>query len=151
MARLRRRRPGHLVVVASFTAVTMYVIISSIISCVYIPSASTANFHNEGLHNFELISQSTIDYNKIPALQVWKEYQDNHSHQRLIRMSHSRTYQVVYYSCPHSAGNILHDFLNQVLVAIALNRTMLVKYNDKETCEYLNEGYSFILRLTDRK
>jgi hypothetical protein len=83
------------------------------------------------------------------ALQLWQEYQEQHSHESLVQHPHNRQFQVVYYSCPHAAGNILHDFFHQVLVAVALNRTMLVKYSDKKTCERVNEGYSPILCLTD--
>jgi hypothetical protein len=36
----------------------------------------------------------------------------------------------------------MHDFFNQVLVAIALNRTMLWKYYDMHTCQNVSKGYS---------
>ena len=47
-----------------------------------------------------------------------------------------RKFLVVYYSCPHAAGNLLHDMYNQVIVGIATNRTVLLKYNDHVTCQY---------------
>jgi hypothetical protein len=47
---------------------------------------------------------------------------------------HNRKFLTVYYTCPHAAGNMLHDFYNQVLAGIVLNRTILLKYNDLETC-----------------
>jgi hypothetical protein len=88
----------------------------------------------------------------LPFEQVWKDYQQQHSQQALLlelrgsdkkddSENGNRTYQVIYYSCPHAAGNVLHDLFNQVVVAIVMNRTMLWKYNDRDTCQATRKGF----------
>jgi hypothetical protein len=85
-------------------------------------------------------------------IQILRQYQTMHSQQTLQRefaeqqqqqeeedASPSvldRNFLVAYYNCPHAAGNLLHDLFNQVITAIALNRTLLIKYNDHTTCQY---------------
>jgi hypothetical protein len=55
---------------------------------------------------------------------------------------------VVYYSCPQAAGSLLHDcFLNQVLVVVTLNRTMLWKHNDPKTCNATRKGFGGLVCL----
>jgi hypothetical protein len=76
-----------------------------------------------------------------------KDYQQWHSRQALEQNSHGRKFQVVYYSCPQAAGNLLHDVFNQVLVAIALNRTMLWKYNNPEACNATRKGFGGVVCL----
>jgi hypothetical protein len=83
----------------------------------------------------------------LPPQQVLKDYQQWHSRQALEQNSQGRKFQVVYYSCPQAAGNLLHDVFNQVLVAVALNRTMLWKYNDPQTCNATRKGFGGLVCL----
>ena len=55
----------------------------------------------------------------------------------------NRTFAVVFYSCPSRAGNILHVFWNQVLLSVATNRTLLLKYADFITCQQFLEHTGF--------
>eukprot|EP00529_Nitzschia_sp_RCC80_P000962 CAMPEP_0113475110 /NCGR_PEP_ID=MMETSP0014_2-20120614/18945_1 /TAXON_ID=2857 /ORGANISM="Nitzschia sp." /LENGTH=545 /DNA_ID=CAMNT_0000368007 /DNA_START=36 /DNA_END=1670 /DNA_ORIENTATION=- /assembly_acc=CAM_ASM_000159 len=79
-------------------------------------------------------------------IETMKEYVTIHSSDVLRRefpiqnankkQTTDRKFLVVYYSCPHAAGNLLHDTYNQVIAGIATNRTILIKYNDHVTCQY---------------
>jgi hypothetical protein len=76
-----------------------------------------------------------------PPLKILRQYRLDHGADVLRNeFDHTpatfqtRKFLVVYYSCPHEAGNLLHDFYNQALTAVILNRTILLKYNDAQTC-----------------
>jgi hypothetical protein len=95
---------------------------------------STSNYHE--LFRLHSIEQHLLQ----PPQQILKEYIQWHSKEHVLNNNNNNNnnhhqqqqkYQIIYYSCPASAGNILHDVFNQVIVAIALNRTMVWKYYDK--------------------
>jgi len=78
-------------------------------------------------------------------VQIMELYREQHSVQALeSEMSANigngkpspttRTYAVAFYSCPHSAGNRLHEFLNYAMWSVVTNRTLLWKYFDRPTC-----------------
>ena len=59
--------------------------------------------------------------------QVLDQYRERHSVDTLQQefssnsqqLSQNRQYLVVYYSCPHAAGNMLHDMYNQLFCFIS--------------------------------
>lgn len=85
----------------------------------------------------------------LPPQKILRDYIRQHSEQVLRRESDlgNRRFQVVYYSCPQAAGNLLHDFFNQVILAISLNRTILWKYNDPQTCNEVRKGFGGLVCL----
>jgi hypothetical protein len=80
-----------------------------------------------------------------PAMQVWENYKQWHSHEALLRQPDHRSFIVGYYSCPMQAGNRLHDFWNSLIVAAITNRTLLWKYFDSQTCQRVNQGYNSLI------
>jgi hypothetical protein len=83
----------------------------------------------------------------LPPQEVFKDYREWHSHESLLRQPENRSFIIGYYSCPLQAGNRLHDFFHALITAIAVNRTLLWKYYDKETCSH--RGGSFNKDLCD--
>jgi hypothetical protein len=70
------------------------------------------------------------------------QYISRHGVEALRRYPHDRQFAVVYYNCPHRAGNALHSFFNMMIWAIANNRTMLWRYDDRaarNTAEYCDQ------------
>jgi len=51
-----------------------------------------------------------------------------------------RKFLVSYYSCPESAGNRLHHFMNGMLWAVVTGRTLLYDVFDNETCHKLSKA-----------
>ena len=51
-----------------------------------------------------------------------------------------RKFLVSYYSCPESAGNRLHHFMNGMIWAIVTGRTLLYDVFDNETCHSLSRA-----------
>jgi hypothetical protein len=52
----------------------------------------------------------------------------------------TRLYTVVYYSCPHSAGNWLHYFVASMNWAMLMNRTIVYKYMNANECNTLRNS-----------
>jgi hypothetical protein len=81
-----------------------------------------------------------------PPLRVFRQYQQWHGRNILERewqgnsdSFNHRRYSIVYYSCPHQAGNRLFHFFNAVVWSIVTNRTLLYQYFDRETCQSVLE------------
>ena len=95
-----------------------------------------------GVDKHASLSQQALSSTKsFPPLQVLTQYRHMHGDailQRELQDSpstfHNRKFLVVYYSCPHEAGNLLHDMMNQIIAGMALNRTILLKYNTPNVC-----------------
>jgi hypothetical protein len=77
----------------------------------------------------------------LPPVKAMEQYIQWHSVESLHRQPHNRTFAVAYYSCPLQAGNRLHHFMNDLLFAMATNRTVLWKYWDRESCMQLGNTY----------
>lgn len=56
-------------------------------------------------------------------------YNNDHTEKLTVRK-----YAIMFYQCPVSAGNRIHEALNDFLYAIISNRTLLWKYYDSEAC-----------------
>jgi len=72
---------------------------------------------------------------------VIEQYKKWHSVDALRRNpdARNRKFAVAFYSCPYSAGNRLHEFFNDLLFSILLNRTLLWKYpSSQEVCHQYN-------------
>jgi hypothetical protein len=63
--------------------------------------------------------------------QVLEQYLEWNGDEALRKQPGKRQFAVVYYHCPHRAGNALHTFLNSVIWAIITNRTLLWRYDEK--------------------
>lgn len=91
------------------------------------------------LEEFRIQYESVSD---LPGpLAVIEQYKALHSEEALRRNPHNRTFLVAYYQCPVSAGNWLHQFTSDFFWSILLNRTMLWKFVDYDTCHYLVSQY----------
>jgi hypothetical protein len=98
--------------------------------------SSTVFFGSRDLYSTIGIRQSAL----LPVEKLWEDYKTWHSENSLERDPWNRKFQVIYYSCPQAAGNLMHDFINQVIISVATNRTMLWKYSDQETCYNIRKG-----------
>lgn len=78
---------------------------------------------------------------KIEPLQVLRDYISWHSADAIATSWDQRKYIVLNYNCPHQVGNVIGNFLNNFLIAIVTNRTLVYKYDDdcgrapEEACE----------------
>ena len=70
-----------------------------------------------------------------------QEYQQFHSQSILLEEHqnggigiHNRTFVLGLYACPDAAGNRLHEFFNNMIIAIAHNYTISWKFFDESTC-----------------
>jgi hypothetical protein len=54
---------------------------------------------------------------------------------------HGRRFSVAHYACPQQAGNRLHHFVNDLMLAILTNRTVLVRYWNYEACRQIGNSY----------
>ena len=74
-----------------------------------------------------------------------QEYQQFHSQSVLLEEHqnggigigigiHNRTFVLGFYACPDAAGNRLHEFFNNMIIAIAHNYTISWKFFDESTC-----------------
>lgn len=63
--------------------------------------------------------------------QLLEQYIAWHGEESLCRQPENRQFAVVYYNCPHRAGNALNAFFNSVIWAIVTNRTLLWRYDEK--------------------
>jgi hypothetical protein len=98
-------------------------------------------------------SRSSDSLESVRILQQYKEW---HSHDSLVRQLESANnssavvdrllFAVVYYSCPHRSGNMLHSFFNAAIWAIVNNRTLLYSY-DEEAAHNTIEDCNQILLL----
>ena len=77
-------------------------------------------------------------------LQILEEYRQQHSVESLIQFPGCRKFIIATYRCPHSAGNRLHEFANDFLWAVVLNRTVLYKYLDESYCSELQTKFHFV-------
>lgn len=98
------------------------------------------------------LSLSSDSQESVRVLQQYKEW---HSHDSLVRqleLANNNTsrqlFAVVYYSCPHRSGNILHSFFNAAIWAIVNNRTLLFSY-DEEAAHNTIEDCNHILSMND--
>ena len=88
---------------------------------------------SSNVESLQTLEQVWIDYKRWHSVDnLQKEFKEKTHNNTISRRR--RKYQVIYYTCPQASGNYLHDVFNQVIVAIATNRTMLFKYYDTETC-----------------
>jgi hypothetical protein len=73
----------------------------------------------------------------LEPIQVLKQYQKEHSTRALQQDTDAteRKFLVAYYYGPDRAGNILHNFFNSIMWAVATNRTVLWEY-------YVDRGHS---------
>ena len=81
----------------------------------------------------------------LPPVQVVKQYQQWHSQGSLERAPDNRRFAIGYYSCPREAGNRLHRFFNDLIFAMATNRTLLWKYQDDKFVENTPEDCEQVL------
>ena len=81
----------------------------------------------------------------LPPSQVVKQYQQWHSQGSLERAPDNRAFAIGYYSCPREAGGRLHRFFNDLIFAMATNRTLLWKYQDDKFVENTPEDCEQVL------
>ena len=115
MTRIKRYLAFFGIVFAVYILETLYVVGS-------LPELSSTNSLLDRFQSFPQSSQIPL---VLPLQHVWNDYQKWHSHQALTRekkrqLDPDRKYQVVYYQCPHAAGNLLHDLFNQVIVFVTV-------------------------------
>ena len=91
-----------------------------------------------------------------PPLQAMHDYIRQHNvdvvlseldHPQSRPLSHQRLYTVVYFSCPHSSGNWLHNFVATVNWAMLMNRTLVYKYMDANECNALRNSMEWKFEL----
>lgn len=84
--------------------------------------------------------------------QAFEQYQQWHSDSALQTDfdNPNRKYAIGVFSCPMSAGNRYHQFMNTITNAMMTNRTVLYMYLDPETCGHhwaiqlqMNNSYDF--------
>eukprot|EP00934_Nitzschia_sp_Nitz4_P000293 Nitzschia sp. Nitz4//scaffold130_size63480//35641//37182//NITZ4_006252-RA/size63480-snap-gene-0.104-mRNA-1//-1//CDS//3329535198//293//frame0 len=100
--------------------------------------------------NIPTTSPSTDDNftNKNIPYQMWLQYKHWHSQQALEQEfqqlggpSPERKFSIVYYSCPHQAGNRLRNFAESMIWSMLTNRTALWKYYSNEECKRVNKDF----------
>ena len=91
-------------------------------------------------HNQNQINNSKTKHTSRP-LEMLQEYQQFHSQSILLEEHqnggigiHNRTFVLGLYACPDAAGNRLHEFFNNMIIAIAHNYTISWKFFDESTC-----------------
>ena len=91
-------------------------------------------------HNQNQINNSKTKHTSRP-LEMLQEYQQFHSQSVLLEEHqnggigiHNRTFVLGLYACPDAAGNRLHEFFNNMIIAIAHNYTISWKFFDESTC-----------------
>jgi hypothetical protein len=83
-----------------------------------------------------------VSYGHFLPEKILQQYISWHGVDALRRCPHDRQFAVVCYNCPHRAGNALHSFFNMMIWAIALNRTMLWRYDNRaarNTVDYCDQ------------
>ena len=126
---------------------TMMIVVDSNATLKVIPNTSISNKHIKEEEEEENAPQQQQPPQRIrPPFapnQVLEQYiqwhsesaladthNNNHNHNNHDNNHDSqRQYALIYYYCPHRAGNILHSMFNSVLWAILHNRTILWKYD----------------------
>jgi hypothetical protein len=77
------------------------------------------------------------------------EYQNLHSTSVLLNETQyeDRTFAIIHWWCPDRAGNVLHNFFNNLIWAIITNRTVLWVYD--ESNEFSHERCSRSMKIAD--
>lgn len=80
-------------------------------------------------------SKATVFSNQTP-LRFFEEYLLDHSSDILWKEAapNNRSFVVAHYACPLEAGNRIHEFLNSMIFAMVLNRTVLWDFYDDNLC-----------------
>ena len=91
---------------------------------------------------FEVLRRHSHHSNfSLKPLQLLDQYIKWHSVASLRRQPENRNFAIAHYACPLQAGNRIHHFLNDLILAILTNRTVLWKYWDRETCLRIGNSY----------
>lgn len=94
---------------------------------------------NRSQHENNIFRKKNKPHTSKP-LEMLHEYQRLHSQSVLMEEQlnggiHNRTFVVGFYACPDAAGNRLHEFFNNIILAIAHNYTISWKFYDASTCK----------------
>jgi hypothetical protein len=91
--------------------------------------------------NDKNVSNANTLVSALPPVAMMDQYIKWHSVESIERNPHNRTFAIAYYACPLQAGNRMHHYMNDLMLAMATNRTMLWKYWDRESCLQLGSKY----------
>ena len=97
------------------------------------------------------VSAKSLNSSLFGPEQLLEQYIAWHGDAALRRQPGTQQFAVVYYNCPHQAGNALYSFFNQIIWSIITNRRLLWRYEDKlqrimypsATCSW-NEHLGFL-------
>jgi len=94
--------------------------------------------NNTNTHQNSDVDKSKNGHMSRP-LDMLREYKKFHSQEALKERHsndglHNQTFIMGFYSCPDSAGNRLHEFMNNLITAIANNYTIFWKFYDVDAC-----------------